>query len=419
MKQREMDASSGRLAVFLSDLLELTGRAERRHWGEVYVRGLLLDGERKSIEPLAQRTPGGDVQALQQFVGQSPWEFRPIRSRLAQRMERELCPAPAWVIDDTGFPKQGTHSVGVARQYSGTLGRTANCQVAVSLHLTTDEASVPLDFELYLPEAWALDRARLEEAGVPEDVVFRTKWQIALGLVDRAIETGLTPGVVTADAGYGNTTDFRVGLEERGLLYMVGAVQTTHAWLSATTRRAPPRRSGKGRPGTAKYEAEPQSLAEIAKGLSPKEFRTVTWRRGTRGPMRSRFAAVRVQPSHMHQHRAPEQSMVWLLIEWPLNEAEPDHYSLSNLPADFGLRRLVRHSKLRWHCEQDYQQTKEELGLDHYEGRTWLGWHHHVTMVQIAHAFLTLERLRSKKNFTVDPPGPEEINPNSPPVLGR
>ena len=384
------------------------------------MRGLLLDGERKSIEPLALRTPGGEVQGLQQFVGQSPWAFRPIRERMAKRMERELCPAAAWVVDDTGFPKQGTHSVGVARQYSGTLGKTANCQVAVSLHLTTDEASFPLDFELYLPESWANDQKRRRAAGVPVEIAFRTKWQIALELIDRAMEQGLRTGVVTADAAYGTVADFRQALEERGLSYMVAVGPNTGVWLERIERVVPARRPGKGRPRVATYQAAPPiAVSQVARDLPPEAYRKISWRRGTKGHLSSRFAALRVQPSHGHRKKAPENEIVWLLIDWPEGQDAPKHCWLSNLPADMGLRRLVRQAQLRWHCEQDYQQTKEELGLDHYEGRGWLGWHHHVTLVQIAHAFLTLERLREKKNLFVEPPGDPTPPSKASPPLGR
>lgn len=405
MDSRALDAVKWRLRRFVADLLEPVGRRERRVWGEVYVRGLLLDGERKSIEPMAVRVPGGNVQAMQQFIGQSPWGVAEVRARLARRMERELCPAVGWIIDDTGFPKQGRHSVGVARQYSGTLGKTGNCQVAVSLHLTTDDASVALDFELYLPESWTSDPERRRRAGIPEEIVFRTKWQIALGLIDRAIGTGLTPGVVTADAGYGIVTAFRQELAQRRLAYMLGVSETMAVWTERVTREAPAPYGGRGRPRRPRYTAPPPtSLLEIAQNLPVNAYRTITWRRGRKGRLSSRFAALRVQPAHGHTQHAAEQPMVWVLIDWPPGAAKPEHYWFSNLSESIGLRRLVRHAMLRWHCEQDYQQAKEELGLDHYEGRGWLGWHHHVTMVQIAQTFLTMERLRQEKKLFIDPP---------------
>lgn len=420
MNSRGLDAARWRLKRFVADLVEPIGRRERRMWGEIYVRGLLLDGERKSIEPMAARVPGGNAQAMQQFIGQSPWGVAEVRARLARRMEKELCPAAGWIIDDTGFPKQGRHSVAVARQYSGTLGKTGNCQVAVSLHLATDDASVPLDFELYLPESWASDAQRRRKAGIPEEIVFRTKWQIALTLIDRAIDNCLTPGVVTADAGYGIVTAFRDELAQRRLTYMVGVIETMGAWTERVMRKAPPPYSGRGRPRKPRYTAPPPtSLLEIARGLPVEAYRNITWRRGRKGPLMSRFAALRVQPAHGHIQQAPEQPMVWVLIDWPVGADKPTRYWLSNLPASIGLRRLVRHAMLRWHCEQDYQQAKEELGLDHYEGRGWLGWHHHVTMVQIAQTFLTMERLRQQKKLFIDPSCDPESDADPLAAVGR
>ncbi len=248
MTESEIEKCRKRLEQFLTDLLEPLGRRERRHWGSVYVRGLLLDGERKSIEPMAARLPEGNVQALQQLIGQSPWPWGPVWQRLAQRMTAELTPDPLWVIDDTGFPKQGHHSVGVARQYSGTLGKTANCQVAVSLHQAAGEESTILDWRLYLPESWAQDAERRTAAGIPAEVKFQTKWQLALALIDEARTWGLRCGVVLADAGYGEVTEFRQGLEDRHLPYAVGIPSTVRVWtkpprLRKTRGRSPSSRS--------------------------------------------------------------------------------------------------------------------------------------------------------------------------------
>lgn len=217
MTDAQIERCRKRLERFLVDLLEPVGRSERRQWGGVYVRGLLLDGERKSIEPLARRLPEGNVQAMQQFIGQSPWDWNPVWEKLGRRMTAELEPTPAWVIDDTGFPKQGTHSVGVERQYSGTLGKTGNCQVAVSVHHVGEQGSAPLGWRLYLPESWANDAARRKEAGIPEEVVFRKKWELALEIIDQIRAWGIADQVVLADAGYGDATEFREELERREL----------------------------------------------------------------------------------------------------------------------------------------------------------------------------------------------------------
>jgi len=402
MTGSEIEKCRERLEQYLADLLEPQGRRERRYWSSVYVRGLLLDGERKSIEPMAARLPEGNVQAMQQLIGQSPWPWPPIWERLARRMTAELAPDPVWVIDDTGFPKQGHHSVGVERQYSGTLGKTANCQVAVSLHQVGGEESTILGWRLYLPQSWTRDPQRRDAAGIPKQVKFRTKWQLALELIDQARAWDLRVGVVLADAGYGEVTEFREGLEDRQLPYAVGIPSTLGVWTQPPKRHKLKAR-GRGRPPSAYHYGEQRPLAVREVAAKARGWKHVRWREGTKGWLESRFYACRVQPSHGFQEGEPPHKEVWLLVEWPPGEKEPTKYSLCDLPAHYTLRRLVRIVKGRWKIEQDYQQLKEELGLDHYEGRNWTGWHHHVTLVMLAHAFLTLEKLRSKKNFWVDP----------------
>ena len=402
MTDAQVEKCRKRLEQFLKDLLEPVGRTERRHWGAVYIRGLLLNGERKSIEPLADRSNEGNVQALQQFVGQSPWDWMPLWERLAKRMTAELEPDSVWVIDDTGFAKQGKHSVGVERQYSGTLGKVGNCQVAVSLHYVGEQGSTVLGWRLYLPESWTKDSKRREEAGIPKEVVFKTKWQLSLNMIDQARAWGLPNHIVVADAGYGDTTEFREELEARQLPYVVGISSTTGVW-SKPPQTEVPRYKGRGGPPTryAYGKQRPTSAQDAA--VQAKSWKRIRWRQGTKGWLESRFVALRVQPSHGFVRGQPPHKEVWLLIEWPESEKEPTKYFLCDLPATYTLRRLVRLAKCRWKIEQDYQQLKEELGLDHYEGRSWIGWHHHTTLVMLAHAFLTLEMLRSKKNFWLDP----------------
>jgi SRSO17 transposase len=397
MNDIELGQCRHRLEKFLFDLLELVGRSERRHWGAVYVRGLILEGERKSIEPMANRMPEGNVQAMQQFIGQSPWDFRPVRQRLAERLAREIFPACAWIIDDTGFPKQGRHSVGVARQYSGTLGKVGNCQVAVSIHLATDEASVPLDFQLYLPKSWTDDPERMKKAGVPEGTAFRTKWELALEQIDEVRTWDVPPGVIVGDTGYGRSNEFRQELIARGLEYVTEVEAKTVVFTEME-----PVKKKRGRP--KKTKGKKISLKELALNLPGWKFKTIRWREGSKKNLVSRFAAVRVDPAHEDpEKKIPLPPRQWLLIQWPPSEKEPSKYWFSNLPSQAGLRRLVRLAKIRWRVEQNYQQQKQELGLDHYEGRGFWGWHRHVTMNMIAYGFLLLEMLRHKKNFWLDP----------------
>lgn len=402
MTDAQVEKCRKRLEQFLKDLLEPMGRSERRHWGAVYIRGLLLHGERKSIEPLADRSDEGNVQALQQFVGQSPWDWMPLWERLAKRMTAELEPDPVWVIDDTGFPKQGKHSVGVERQYSGTLGKVGNCQVAVSLHQVGEQGSTVLGWRLYLPESWTKDGKRREEAGIPEEVVFKTKWQLSLDMIDQVRAWGLLNRIVVADAGYGDTTEFREELEARQLPYVVGISATTGVW-SKPPQAPVPRYQGRGAPATRYAYGKQRAISAQDAAVQAKGWKRIRWRQGTKGWLESRFVALRVPPSQGFVRGQPPHKEVWLLIEWPESEKEPTKYFLGDLPATYTLRRLVRLAKCRWKIEQDYQQLKEELGLDHYEGRSWIGWHHHTTLVMLAHAFLTVEMLRSKKNFWVDP----------------
>ena len=388
MTKQELLEAHRRLELFLGSLLPLTGRLERRRWGSFYVQGLLLEGGRKSAAQMAQRY-GGDVQALQQFVNQSPWDWYPIRHRLALKMSDALGKdRPAWPLDDTGFPKKGEHSVGVARQYSGTLGKVANCQIGVSLNYATDDGCVPIDFELYLPEEWAWVPERRAKAGIPEEIKYRTKPEIALAMIDRAISWGVTPGVVCADAAYGNSGDFRAELVKRGLTYMLAV---------------------KGNTVVRTEEGQVQAVEELAAGLPSGAWAEVCWREGTKGKLKANFAALRVFPKH-------EEQALWLLVQAPQKEGEDWKYWFSNLPPQTSLLELVRYAKIRWWVEQNYQQLKDELGLDHFEGRSWTGWHHHVTLVMMAFDFLVLERLRSKKNFWVwfDPPASEGGDPDRP-----
>jgi len=407
MDSKELQSCRSRLEAYLAELLEPLGRLERRRWGNAYVRGLLLDGERKSIEPMAARLADGNVQAMQQFVGQSPWEHNPIRKKLAERMMDTMVPAVAWIVDDTGFPKQGKHSVGVARQYSGTLGKVGNCQIAVSLNLATSEVCMPVNFEIYLPKAWADDPSRLKRAGVPSGFSFKAKWQIALDLIDQALSWDIPKGVVVCDCAYGNGDPFRQGLIDRELCYVAEIEAKTIIFDQPRKTR----RVGDPPPDKEADKAGVLTVKDFALKLPASMWETIRWRQGSKRKLVSRFCAIRVLPAHRPAKDKRHPPRQWLLIEWPKGEPEPTRYWFSNLPKQARISRLVFFAKVRWRIEQSYQQLKEELGLDHYEGRGYLGWHHHVTMTMLAYGFLLRETVRSKKNFWVDPPESETGDP--------
>jgi SRSO17 transposase len=393
-----------RLEAYTLSFRPLFPRSDQFRQGQLYLHGLLLDGERKSIEPLSRRVPGGNEQNLQQFINQSPWDPAPVlaayRARLAQLLAR---PAGVIVVDDTSFPKQGRHSVGVARQYCGALGKRANCQVAVSLHYATAVGDYPLALRLYLPESWTSDPARLDKARVPEtERTFQTKWQIALDLLDAVRAEGLPHAVIVADAGYGVVTEFREGLEQRGESYLVG-LSGEEVVLTEPPQWTPHvPTSHRGRPTTRAYLAPegPQPLA--IRALADTLERTpVRWRDGTKRPLEAAFAWVRVWPVHRWQNGVPadaipdgEATARWLLVEW-----RPDgtvKYALSNLPADTPLEQAVGWWKTRWQVERGYEQLKDELGLDHFEGRSWTGFHHHAALTFLAYGFLILEQHRAQ-----------------------
>jgi len=407
MTPRELQALDHRLTGFLEDLLAPLGRKERRHWARVYVQGLLLDGERKSIEPLASRVPGADVQALRQFVGQSPWEVECVQQALASKIVDLLSDPEVWILDETSFPKAGEHSVGVARQYCGALGKVANCQVAVTLHWSSAEASCPLGWRLYLPRVWFEDRKRAQEVKLPEDLVYRSQTELALELIDQMLRWEVPRMPVVADSAYGNSFDFREQLRQRQLSYVLAVEPPTVVWTQDPNTVPVPLSAPTGRPRRyppLEATPAPQDLTTVARQGPASAWKKVTWRAGTRGPQRSRFAKLKVWAAHGWRAREhPERVAEWLLIEWPEGEAEPTKYWLAQLgPGRPGLRRLVKIAHARWRIEMDYRELKDELGLDHFEGRHWLGGHHHVTLVTLAYAFLRCEQARLKKNFWCD-----------------
>jgi SRSO17 transposase len=395
MKRRELDRLEAELTQYVDGFTGLLRRSEQRRAFVWYVTGLLLDGERKSIEPIAGRLVDNLAerdamrQRLQQIVSVAAWDEQVVFEGLARKLDCELPGVEALVVDDTGFPKKGTYSVGVARQYSGTLGRTDNCQIAVSLHLAGEHGSGCIGMRLFLPEAWSTDRARCKQAGVPEDVAHEPKWRTALAQIDRALAWGVRKHVVLADAGYGDATEFRDELEDRGLRYAVG-ITSSHTVYPPGCVPEVPKTGGKGRPpGRQRAEQSPVAISALAKTLS---YRTVRWRTGSRDVQSSRFAAVRVYSAERRTKGRAVYTPVWLLCEWPSEKEQPTKFYVSNLLAGASLKGLVRLVKLRWRVERDYQELKQEIGLDHFEGRTWRGFHHHAALCAVAHAFLALQR---------------------------
>lgn len=383
------DAGEARLETFLEDLGDLLGDKRRKASFATYALGLLGEGERKSVEPIAARAVGNakHVEAAHQrllhFLARSEWDDRAVRrfaTRYALKFLTREQPIEASIIDDTGFLKQGTHSVGVQRQYTGSAGKIANCQVGVSLTVATRSDHLPIDFELYLPTSWTDDAARRREARIPDDVVFKTKPELALEMLARAHEDGVPLGVVLADAGYGSSSDFRLGLHRLGLPYSVGVVSTSKVFeVHQVVNRG----------------GHAIDLRKLATKLDAKgKFQHVTWRTGSGGELSARFAMRRVTPCAEQRHELDERSTIWLLIEWRHGEADPANYYFSSLPPDTSLDALVRITTQRWRTERAYQDLKGELGLDHYEGRKFRGWHHHISVVLCCYAFAVAERHR-------------------------
>jgi len=398
--------SDERFSRYVERLAEVIGHADRVNPLRDYCTGLMLPCDRTSVEPMAAVTAPGRTaaqhQSLLHFVGQASWSDDKVLAQVCETVlpaiERDG-PIEAWIIDDTGYPKKGKHSVGVARQYCGQLGKQDNCQAAVSLSIANRQASLPVRYRLYLPQEWAADAARRGKAHVPEEIVFKTKPEIALDQLRWACAAGLPRGVVLLDAGYGNHTSLRTEIGALGLSYVAGILSSTTVWSPGMQPLPAKRRSGRGRPPTRPRRSathKPLAVKALAFDLPKRAWRTIGWREGTAGRLSSRFAGVRVRAARGRQLRGEE----WLLIEWPKGEKEPTKYWLSTLPADITFERLVDLAKLRWRIERDYQELKQELGLGHFEGRGWRGFHHHATLCIAAYGFLISER------ETIPPSGP-------------
>ena len=398
------DRSERRFREYVDRLARAVGHQDRREPVRAYVTALCLPGERKSVEPMAARVDPRHVRARHQsmhhFVANAPWDdaavLRGARDWVLEQMERHGAVA-AWVVDDTGIPKKGAHSVGVARQYCGALGKQENCQVAVSVTLANEAVSVPAAYQLYLHESWANNRKRRRAAGVPDEVGLRTKWEIALEQIATLQEEGLPPAPIVADAGYGGVTEFRARLTAMGIPYVVGVTGETTVWRPGLQPLRPRRWRGRGRPPTRLRRTSrhrPIAINALAQQLPLGAWRTITWRQGTRGAMRSRFALLRVRPAHRDENLHRPRDIEWLLIEWPQGEPAPTKSWLSTMPADTPASQLVRLAKIRWRIERDYEELKSEFGLDHFEGRGWRGFHHHGTLCIAAYAGGAAERAR-------------------------
>jgi SRSO17 transposase len=399
MNLETADDSGSRFAAYVEGLMSVIGHADRCGPLRDYCTGLMLPGQRKSVEPMAARTApartAAQHQSLLHFVGVAAWSdermLAKVREMTLPAIERHA-PIEAWIIDDTSFPKQGRHSVGVSHQYCGQLGKQANCQVAVTLSIANHDASLPVAYRLYLPKAWAEDQARREQAGVPAEISFKTKPEIALEQLRWACEAGLPRGTGLLDAGYGHDSKLREGITELGLRYVAGIQPQTLVWAP---RERPGHAPKKGR----RDEPNAISVKEVALGLRAKTWRTIKWREGTNEWLSSRFARVRACVASSHE-RPRRPAKEWLLIEWPEGEDEPTKYWLSTLPKNIPLRDLVDAAKLRWRIERDYQELKQEVGLGDFEGRGWRGFHHHATLCIAAYGFLISER------ETIPPSGP-------------
>jgi SRSO17 transposase len=410
MDLHDETGTEGRFRAYAADLASVLGHADRVRPFEDYCVGLLSAEGRKSVEPLAAVTApertAAQHQSLLHLVAQAPWSDQAVLGRVRERVLPSITrdqPIQGWIVDDTSFPKKGSHSVGVARQYCGQLGKQDNCQVAVSLSVATHYGSLPVAYRLYLPKEWADDPVRRTVAGVPDDIEFQTKPVIALQQMRQALAAGVPAGVVLADPAYGNDSSFRTGITKLGLSYALGIMPTTAVWRPGEAPLPPAPPSGRGRAAKRVRRDEthqPVSVKTLALELAADAWQQIAWRDGSNTPLKSRFARLRVRPAHDDVRRNEPPNEEWLLIEWPEGETEPDHYYLSTLPADISFDRLVDVTKMRWRIERDYLELKQEVGLGHYEGRGWRGFHHHASLCIAAYGFLVSEK------ETLPPSGP-------------
>ena len=403
MNLRGEAAIERRFAAYVEGLVKVIGHSDRARPLRDYCVGLVMPCERKSVEPIAAVTAPARVsaqhQSLLHFVGQSTWSdedvLAKVRELVLPAIERRGA-IEAWIIDDTSFPKHGHHSVGVARQYCGQLGKTDNCQVTVTLSVANHAGSLPIAYRLYLPREWTSDAARCRKAGVPKTTKFASKTDIALAQIEAACAAGIPRGVVLMDHAYGGSRDLRTSVSALGLSYVASIDPQVSVWGPGAEPLSPKSWSGRGGRPSQRLRRDgqhrPCSVKALALGLPEHAWRTIRWREGTADWLSSRFARVRVRPARGDDRMAERRPEEWLLIEWPPGEDEPTNYWLSNLDQYVSFERLVDLAKLRWRIERDYQELKQEIGLGHYEGRGWRGFHHHATLCIAAYGFLISER---------------------------
>ena len=386
-----------RLAGFVAGVVGELPHVRQRENAGLYVRGLIEQGGRKSLQPTLWRLEEGSAryESVQQFIADSPWDPALVVRSCAERVTPEIG-VEAWVLDDTGFPKQGKRSPGVKRQYSGTLGKIGNCQIGVSVHAVGARGTAPLGWALYLPEEWCEDAERRAKAKIPDWVEFKTKPELGVEVAERAAGWQVPRAPLLGDQAYGDNTELRTRLHDAQLEYVLAVGPATKVFAPETVFAAPKPESRPGRPRSRPLpDREPETIGQLIGRLADREAQTVSFRDGPQGePLRSRFVLARVRAAHNRQKATPwPPREEWLIAEWPEDAEQPSDYWLSNLPADAEPERLARLARMRWKIELDYKQLKGELGLDHYEGRSWNGWRHHTALVTVAHGFLTLERL--------------------------
>lgn len=381
---------------FLEPLVSGMGRSERREGATLYVQGLLIPGERKSIEPMAARL-GTDSQKLQQFIADSPWDDQIIWRTIRQEVVPVLEPLTAWIVDETGWLKQGKHSVGVAHQYCGAVGKRANCQVSVGVAVTDGEIAAPVAGQLYLPKSWTDDPARCVAAGVPPGITFQTKPEIALALIGQVLNDGVTPAPVLGDEAYGISAEFRRGLREYGCEYFLNAGSDVSAWTKPVqTRKA------KKYWGPAPSQPSSRSLSDLSRTITDQQWHPVAWRTADGGKRTTRIGWLPVYVLGDLNEQTGDWPQTWLVVDWPAGHENPYHLYLASLKAPPTAKRCVQLSRGRFAIEQFFQRDKTDLGFDHYEGRSWRGFHHHLVLSCVAYLFVLLILLRSKKNFRCD-----------------